>query len=376
MNRQTLLILNQRRAQAAAGSGESLEALAHTGVVVALSASSALKAVVVSKLVLRDVTSGVTEVDTVQHGGAAASTGVVLHNKEVLLALVAVTSEGNVDVDLVISGIIKEITVHVDAIDDSIGEVQKSRLDVGRHRGGGGSVDLDRDGGVGLIEARLEGQSKGSAGLGGLSSEGDSLGLVLQLIQLVEAAVHHVITMRAHALGAVHIAVLGVADTAADLSVVEAVVSERLLQLSELKVLVGELSGTKGELVNVLAGPVAGAVIGASSALATLSFVTLKALALARLTVAKTLAGALSVSVASVVGGLGHASLGVVNPRELEGADSVGAITSVEGHAQTPIVVAHAKATVAFTMTTARVVTASRNRGHKSKEESSGKFHC
>jgi hypothetical protein len=93
--------LDQRGAEAAAGASESLKALAHASLVVALSTSAAFEAVVVSKLVLSDVTSAVTKVNTVQHGGAASCAGVVLDNKEVLLTLVAITSEGNVNVDLV-----------------------------------------------------------------------------------------------------------------------------------------------------------------------------------------------------------------------------------------------------------------------------------
>merc|ERR1719183_1321853 len=169
----------------------------------------------------------------------------------------------------------------MDTIDHSIRQVQKGRLDMRRHRGRVKSVDLNGDGGVGLVKARLEGQSKGSASLRGLGGERDSLCLVLKLIQLVQTAVHHVVTMRAHALGAVNISVLGVADTAADLSMVKAVEGERLSELVELKVLVGKLRSAKGEVIDVLAGTVPRAVIGARSALASLSFVAVKALALA-----------------------------------------------------------------------------------------------
>ena len=122
--------------------------------------------------------------------------------------------------------------------------------------------------------------------------------------------------------------------------------------------LVGKLSGTEGELVDVFAGTVSRTVIGASGALASLSFVAVKALALARLTVAKS-----------------NTNLRVINPRELEGADSVGAITSVKGHTKTPIVITNTEATVTFTMTTARVVAASGGASEKGKRESSSKFH-
>jgi hypothetical protein len=117
------------------------------------------------------------------------------------------------------------------------------------------------------------------------------------------------------------------------------------------------------------------AIIGASSALASLALVPIEALTLARLAVAKSLAGALSVSVTSVVVVLGVSNLRVVHPGQLEGADSVGAITSVVSHTQTPVVVANAEAAVAFTVTTARVVAASRSTSDEGKRESSGEFH-
>jgi hypothetical protein len=181
--------------------------------------------------------------------------------------------------------------------------------------------------------------------------------------------------MRAHTLGAVNITVLRVTDTSTDLVVVESIVGERLRQLSELHVLIGKLSGTKGKLVDVLASTMTRAVIGARSTLASLSFVTIEALALTGLTVAKSLASTLSVSVTSIIVGLGSANIGAVNPGELEGADSVRAITGIMGHTQSPVVVTDAKSTVTFSVTTARVVTSGRHSRHKSKEKSSRKLH-
>lgn len=300
------------------------------------------------------------QVNTLQVRGASIRTSVVLDHQKILLALVAVTGEGHVDRDDIVVQIM-EITVDMDTIDNTIGQVEKSRLDVGRHGGGAGRVDLNGGGGEGLVETRLESQGESSASLssGTVSNgEGDSLGLVLGLVQLVLAAVHHVITERAHALGAVHISVLRVADAAAGLGVVELVVAEGLLELGELEVLVGELSSAEGKLIDVFAGTVSRAVIGARRALAALAFVALEALTLARFTVAKTLASTLGVSVTSVVSNCGvHNLLRVVHPRELEGADSVRAITGVMGHTETPVVITDTEPTVAFTMTTARVVT-------------------
>jgi hypothetical protein len=120
--------------------------------------------------------------------------------------------------------------------------------------------------------------------------------------------------MWAHALGAIEVTVLRITHTGTNLVLVESMVSERLFVLGELKVLVRELSGTEGELIDVLASTMTRAIIGARGALASLSFVAIKALAFTRFTVAKTLASTFSISVTSVVGGLRKTKLGVVNP--------------------------------------------------------------
>jgi hypothetical protein len=111
--------------------------------------------------------------------------------------------------------------------------------------------------------------------------------------------------MWAHALRAVVVTILRITDTATNLVLVESTVGESLVQLSEFKVLVRELSGTKGELVDVLASTMTRAVIGARSTLATLSFVAFKAFTFTSFTVAKTLTSTFSVSMTSVVGTLG-----------------------------------------------------------------------
>jgi hypothetical protein len=264
----------------------------------------------------------------------------------------------------------------MDTVNHSIRKIEKGRLDMRRHSSRAVSVDLNGDGGEGLIQSRLESQGECLSSLSGSGSKSNSLSLVLNIIVLVQATIHHVISMRAHALGAVNIAILGVANAASDLTVVKAIVSESLLKLVELKVLIRKLGGTEGKLVDVFASSMAGAIIGARSALAALSFVTVKAFAFTTVAVAKTLAGTLSISMTSVIGGLSYANLGVVNPRKLKRANSVRAITGVEGHTQAPVIVANTEATVTFTMTTARVVASRRHGRHERKDKSSRKFHC
>jgi hypothetical protein len=129
--------------------------------------------------------------------------------------------------------------------------------------------------------------------------------------------------MWAHALGAIEVTILRIAHAATNLVLVESTIGERLFVLGELKVLMRELSSTEGELIEVLTSTVTRAIIGARGTLASLSFVTIKALTFTRFTVAKTLASTFSISVASVVGGLRKTKLGFVNPGELKGTDSV-----------------------------------------------------
>jgi hypothetical protein len=181
--------------------------------------------------------------------------------------------------------------------------------------------------------------------------------------------------MWAHTLGAVVVTILRITDTATNLVLVESTVGESLVQLSEFKVLVRELSGTKGELVDVLASTMPRAVIGARSTLAALSFITLKTFAFTSFTVAKTLTSAFSISMTSVVGSLGESKLGVVNPGELKGANSVGAITSITSHTQTPVIIAQTESAVTITMTTARIITSSRCTSNERKIKSSSKLH-
>jgi len=79
---------------------------------------------------------------------------------------------------------------------------------------------------------------------------------------------------------------------------------------------------------------VAGAVIGAGRSLAALAFIAIKAGALPRAAVADTSASALEVLVEATL------VVGAVNPRDLEGADALGAIARVVAEAHAPVVVA------------------------------------
>jgi hypothetical protein len=311
--------------------------------------------------VLSDVSSHGNHIDTLQVRSASICASVVLNNQKVLLSLVAVSSEGNIDRNNIIGTdkVLKVITVNMNTINDTIREVEKSRLDMRRHGSGAGCGYFNRNSGEGFVQARLEGKGKSSTSLSSTGLESDSLGLVLDIIKLVQAAVHHVVTMWAHALRAVEVTVLRITDAAADLVLVESTVSERLAVLGKLKVLVREFSGTEGKLVEVFASTMTRAIIGARGTLAPLSFVSIKALTFTRFTVAKTLASTFGISVTSVISRFRETKLRVVNPGELKGADSVGAVTSITSHTQSPVIITKTETTVAVTMTTARVVASS-----------------
>jgi hypothetical protein len=86
-------------------------------------------------------------------------------------------------------------------------------------------VEGDGDGGVGLVELGLEGECeclvlesrvvrhgvRGGSAVRVVGPEGDLLHLVLLRLQQVVSLVHHVVAVHAQALGAVHVAELGVA---------------------------------------------------------------------------------------------------------------------------------------------------------------------
>jgi hypothetical protein len=144
--------------------------------------------------------------------------------------------------------------------------------------------------------------------------------------------------VRAHSLGAVHISVLGIAHALSALQAIPFLIGDSVVGV---RLEVGHASlaihRAQSEVVDVLAGSVAGAVIGARRSGASLAFVTVKALAKASSAVADTLTRALSVVVegTQVVGG--------VYPSNLEGAHTVGAISTLaKGGTKTnsPVVIA------------------------------------
>lgn len=218
-----------------------------------------------------------------------------------------------------------------EAVDDSVGQVQKSQVHVVDKIREVGVIVHDRDGGEGLVQSGREGQSEGlgvEAGVPGQSGGGGGLkAQVLHLVLLghdqVVAHGQHVVAIGAHALGAVDVAVGGVANAAAGLAGVPVVIVEGQLTALEVREPVLIPSSGEGHILDILACSVATAIVGAGGALARLALITVKASALSGSSVANTSAGTFSILVERTK------SIRSINPSKLKGADAVRAVSAV-----------------------------------------------
>lgn len=214
------------------GSPVALEALALPGGVVALASSSALVRGEVRHLDLGHVggraVEHVVHVDAGQLRGAAVGAFVVHHLDDVLGTLVVAAGESHIQMH-VITGRIQG-TSHSDAVDNLIGEVQKSELDIVNE-----VVEFQRcathgdgDGSVHFVHSRCELQSKGLSFVlavvdGALKHQ--LLSLILQRHQKVVSGVQRIGSIATHAFGAVNISVSGVAYAASGFAAVPIVVT-------------------------------------------------------------------------------------------------------------------------------------------------------
>jgi hypothetical protein len=314
--------LGQRGERVAVVAGVAREALAQAGGVVALAAAAALEAV----LVRGDALGGVAGVlahtglqaEAVQLGRAAGAALVALHLEEVLSALHGVAGEGHLD----FHGLaVLSVARHGQPVDDSVGQVQQGEVDVVDQIRHVGVIEHDRDGGEGLVQAGGEGERKRAVvevigvQIGSLEVEG--LHLILLGNKKSIADGEDVISVGAHALGAVNIAIGGVADTAASLACVPNVVV--VGELSALDVGNGVVIPLRrvGHVLNVLAGSVARAIVGARGTLASLALVTIEAATFAGGSVANATASTLSVLVEDT------GRIRSINPSQLERADAI-----------------------------------------------------
>jgi hypothetical protein len=376
------------------------------------------------------------QVKTSKLRGAAIIAAVGADGQQILGALNVLAREGDIETDGRGDGVTssneilhEESSSNLNVIDDAVGETLEGLLNIKYEIteiiGRGETLDDDGASGEGLVQLRLKGEgkslsikrSKGST-VGGATSglEEDRLDLMLALLVHVVALIHDVSAVGAHALGAIIVTILRVADATASLVAIPAKVVEGVGILTEERPVtsVGSSihgSGLEGHVLNVSAATVAGAVIGAGSALAALALIAGEALALTRVAVANTTARALSISVAGhtlvtkslliitsggtkvtnlvgivingskliiVVHALSEGRLKVrgVNEGNLVGADALGAIATVLAETKAPVVVALADAALAAdTVARAGVIAASLSDGNESRQDEDSVDH-
>jgi hypothetical protein len=312
--------------------------LAQTGGVVALSAAAALVTVVVGHSGLGEIGASLghagLQVQAVDPGCAAGAALIRLDGEQVLLALDGIASESDLDINN--SGT-DPLAGHLDSIDDFVGQVQQSKVDIVNKICHVPIIEHNGDSGKSLIESGGEGQSEGSevevAHVHHAGDESQGLHLVLGGHQQVVANRKNIVSVRAHSLGAVNIAVGGIAQAAAGLAGVPVVVVEGNFATCEVHQLGRIPLSRVGEIIHILAGSVARAIIGASGSLARFAFKPVEARALASASVAYTSSGALGIFMES------SQRIGSINPCELKRTNSIRAVSTVVTQTDTPIVV-------------------------------------
>jgi len=237
-------------------------------------------------------------------------------------------------------------------VNDTVGEALKSVVDTtseagaGRKNGGGAIIlrasQADRDSGEGLIRPRGEGESESLSGPSELSEKRYRLGLIKVVRRIIVLPEEHGVgAVRAALLVARDSGPLGVADARAGAFKVPGILGRghphgtNSSQLSLVGGVVGPVAVDSAErdLVHVRARAVAVASGLAYLAGASLALIAVEAVALAGGTVADSLGRALGVVVDATV------SVGGIDPRKLEGAKAVRAVSS-DGASHAPVVVA------------------------------------
>jgi hypothetical protein len=192
---------------------------------------------------------------------ATSTTDIVLHCKDVLIALHGVTGEGDVDMDIRISA---WISSHTNTVDDTVRKVEEGELDVSgevRQVKDGGVIEYDGDGGEGLVKLRLESQSKGFStkrrGIADGRREEEGLCLVFERDEEVVTSVENVIAVRTHSLRTIHITISGITDTSSDLAGIPASVREGLWVAVEADNAVLVPGSSVEQVIDVFAGTMA-----------------------------------------------------------------------------------------------------------------------
>jgi hypothetical protein len=266
------------------------EALAQTRSVVALSTTATLVRIVVSQAKLGDIGEGISisrlQRETINLGRASVSTLVVLHKDHVLGSLYTFPSEGDVNGDNAkLFSIQTVVGGNSDAIDDSVGEIQQRQLNIVHKIREIVTLEYNGNGGESLVQLGAESQSESLSIKSGIT--GSKIGsLEIQILNLILGGDQKVVTniqniggVRAHALGAINIAVGCVTDASTDLGGIPVMVVKSLHR--RLGAGVNGPSLSNGHILYELAGSVSGAVIGTGGALAALAIVAVEALTFA-----------------------------------------------------------------------------------------------
>lgn len=230
--------------------------MAQSTVIIALASSTTLVAVVISGnelggvIVVTEIVGGILQIKTFDLGVAPIATIEVLDSEEVLVTLHALSSEGHIDLEALMKPILSErrivssgaTTVHSQVINDTVRKTLKSSLNSIRHSQRIGGIKHDRPGSESLVQLRLKSQGESStieASVGGIqmgcrARESELLSLVQSVTSEVVTVIHHIRAIWAHALGAINIAILRIADTTTGLSGVPSVDRKILETLGEL----------------------------------------------------------------------------------------------------------------------------------------------
>jgi len=235
------------------------------------------------------------------------------------------------------------------------------------------AIKVDGDGGKCFVQAGGEGQRKGLSvvikSLGGSSCRGFSrhedqvLHLVFFRCKQIITMVQNISAVRAHSLGAINIAVGGIALALTNLFVVPVAVNEGLSLIEEQSGLVIRPVGSKHQILNVFASSVTRAIIGASEASTGFAFIAVKAVAFSSGTITHTLSSAFRILVVA------SRFIRSINPSNFVGANTIGAITTVMGQTNAPVIITVADLiSHAVTMATALIIATSVDSGNQNKK--------
>lgn len=317
------------------------KALAESTGVITFASAATLVRVRISRLVLSDIRGGSVESglqsEAIDLRCAASATLIILDRDKVLFALHGIAREGNAHRH---TSLVILVTRDGQSVDNSVGQVQQCQMHIVHHVSDIGIIEHDGNGGKSFVQSGSEGQSEGAlvkitrVVSGGL--ENQTLNLVFLVQKQVVAHGQHIISIRAHALGAINVSISGVTYAPSGLAGVPVVIivsQLTTLKVSQLLLIPGS---RKCQILNIFTSSMATAVIRASSTLAGLALVAVEAGTLTGGPVANTSASTFRILVE------GSMCIRRINPSKFKGADTIGTVSAVVVETNTPVIVAGA----------------------------------